>query len=298
MALPVAPPPETGAPNWRAAEIFLGIYAAIVAVTALTRLDLTRGNWYIALAHLLILLWLWLVTRPGLGPTGRVLREAMPLIIVLAGYGALDVLSGGGQLRAHDDVLLAWEEAAFGMQPARDWWRGHTSPFWSTLLHGVYFFYYLILAVPAFFFLLRGDWPALRRLTRSVVCTFCVCFLVFVLYPVAGPYYVFDRPTGLMVDNLPAHMVYAALASGSSFGAAFPSSHVAAATAAGIATFKGNRTLGWILLVPVVLMPIATVYTQMHYAWDAIVGIAVGLVVPWVAARLEEPGEQGTGNRK
>ena len=286
MALPIAPPPE-GTPRWRAAEIFLGTYAAIVAVTAVSRVGLSRGNWLVALANVLIILCLWLVTRPGLGPTGRILREAMPLVLVLVGYAALDVLSGGGQLRAHDDVILAWEEAAFGMQPARDWWRGHTSTFWSTLLHGVYFCYYLILAVPAFFFLLRGDWPAFRRLTRNVVCTFCVCFLIFVLYPVAGPYYVFERPTGLMVDNLPAHMVYAALASGSSFGAAFPSSHVAAATAAGIAAFSGNRTLGWILLVPVMLMPIATVYTQMHYALDAIVGVLVGLVVPLVAARME-----------
>lgn len=287
MALPVAPPPETGAPRWRAAEIFLGTYAAIVTITALTRLDLTRGNWLVALAHVLIIVWLWLVTRPGLGPTGRVIREMMPIIIVLAGYGALDVLSGGGQLPAHDDVLLAWEQGTFGMQPARDWWRGHTSPFWSTLLHGVYFGYYLIIAIPGFFFLFRGDWPALRRFTRNIVCTFCVCFLVFVLYPVAGPYYVFERPTGLFMDNMPAHMVYAALASGSSFGAAFPSSHVAATTAGGIAAFQGNRTLGWLLLVPVILMPIATVYTQMHYAWDAIVGVAVGLAVPFVAGRMD-----------
>ena len=286
MAFPVAPPPED-APTWRAAEIFLGTYASIVAVTAVSRVGLSRGNWLVALANVLIVLCLWLVTRPGLGPTGRVLREVMPLVLTLVGYAALDVLSGGGQLRAHDDVLLAWEEATFGMQPARDWWRGHTSPFWSSLLHSVYFLYYLILAVPALFFLLRGDWPAFRRFSRNVVCTFCVCFLVFVLYPVAGPYYVFEHPAGLMVDNLPAHMVYAALASGSSFGAAFPSSHVAATTAAGLATFKGNRTLGWILLVPVLLMPIATVYTQMHYAWDAIVGVLVGIAVPWFAAKIE-----------
>lgn len=286
MAFPVAPPPED-APRWRAAEIFLGTYASIVAVTAVSRVGLSRGNWLVALANVLIVLCLWLVTRPGLGPTGRVLREVMPLVLTLVGYAALDVLSGGGQLRAHDDVLLAWEEATFGMQPARDWWRGHTSPFWSSLLHAVYFCYYLILAVPALFFLLRGDWPAFRRFSRNVVCTFCVCFLVFVLYPVAGPYYVFEHPAGLMVDNLPAHMVYAALASGSSFGAAFPSSHVAATTAAGLATFKGNRTLGWILLVPVLLMPIATVYTQMHYAWDAIVGVLVGIAVPWFAAKIE-----------
>lgn len=286
MAFPVAPSPE-GARQWRAAEIFLAIYAAIVAIIALTRVDLTRGNWLIALANVLVIVFLFLVTRPGHGPVGRVLREVMPLVLMLVGYAALDVLSGGGQLQAHDDVLLAWEQAAFGMQPARDWWRGQTSPFWSTLLHGVYFFYYLILAVPALFFLLRGDWPAFRRLTRNVVCTFCVCFLVFVLYPVAGPYYVFERPAGAMVDNLPAHLVYAALASGSSFGAAFPSSHVAAATAAGLAAFKGNRTLGWILLIPVLLMPIATVYTQMHYAWDAIAGVFVGLVVPWLAGWIE-----------
>lgn len=286
MAFPVAPPPEV-APRWRAAEVFLGTYASIVAVTAVSRVDLSRGNWLVALANVLIILCLWLVTRPGLGPTGRVLREVMPLVLTLVGYAALDVLSGGGQLRAHDDVLLAWEEATFGMQPARDWWRSHTSPFWSSLLHAVYFSYYLILAAPALFFLRRGDWPAFRRFSRNVVCTFCVCFLVFVLYPVAGPYYVFEHPTGLMVDNLPAHMVYAALASGSSFGAAFPSSHVAATTAAGLATFKGNRTLGWILLVPVLLMPIATVYTQMHYAWDAIAGVLVGIAVPWFAAKVE-----------
>ena len=112
MAFPVAPPPEGGAPRWRAAEIFLCSYAAIVTITALTRIDLSRGNWSIALAHALIIVWLWLVTRPGLGPTGRVLREVMPLIIVLAGYGALDVLSGGGQLPAHDGVVLAWEQGA------------------------------------------------------------------------------------------------------------------------------------------------------------------------------------------
>ncbi len=287
MALPVVPPPDSDTPRWRAAEVFLGTYAAIVTIIAVTRTDLTRGNWLIALAHALIMVSLWLATRPGLGPSGRLLREVMPLILVLVGYAALDVLSGGGQVAAHDDVVLAWEEAVFGMQPARDWWRGHPSVFWSTLLHGVYFSYYMIIAVPAFFFLLRGDWPAFRRFTRNVVCSFCVCFLVFVLYPVAGPYYVFERPSGLFVDNVPAHMVYAALASGSSFGAAFPSSHVAATTAAGLATFQGSRALGWVLLAPVVLMPIATVYTQMHYALDAIAGVLVGLVVPWLAGKME-----------
>jgi membrane-associated phospholipid phosphatase len=62
---------------------------------------------------------------------------------------------------------------------------------------------------------------------------------------------------------------------------------VAATTAAGLAAFKGSRALGWVLLAPVVLMPIATVYTQMHYALDAIAGVLVGLVVPWLAGKME-----------
>ena len=55
MALPIAPPPE-GTPRWRAAEIFLGTYAAIVAVTAVSRVGLSRGNWLVALANVLIIL--------------------------------------------------------------------------------------------------------------------------------------------------------------------------------------------------------------------------------------------------
>jgi len=278
---------KNGAPRWRLAETVLASYALIVAVTALTRLGLSRWNWCIALAHALLVLFLWLATRPGLGPTGRVLREVAPLVLVLSLYAALDVLSGGGRIRSHDGVLLDWEQRLFGMQPSRDWWRLHPSSFWSTLLHGVYLSYYLILATPALIFLVRRDWPAFRLFTRNVVCTYCVCFLVFVWFPVAGPYYLFERPAGPFVDNVTARLVYTALASGSSFGAAFPSSHVAATTAAELAAWRGYRPLGLVLLLPVILMPIATVYTQMHYGIDALAGILIGLSVPWLAARLD-----------
>jgi membrane-associated phospholipid phosphatase len=49
-----------------------------------------------------------------------------------------------------------------------------------------------------------------------------------------------------------------------------------------------SNGVGISLLVPVLLMPIATVYTQMHYAWDAIVGVLVGIAVPWFAAKIEQ----------
>lgn len=271
-------------PRYRLVELVLAGYAAIVAATAILRAGEHPGNWGIALAHVLIIVLVWLIARPGLGAPGQVLRDVAPLLLLLGLYAALDVLNAGAAGRAHDPTVLRWEEAVFGGQPARDWWQRHPSAFWSTLLHGVYVSYYLLIAVPALAFLVRRDRPALRRFTRNVICTFAVCFLIFIFWPVGGPYYQFARPADAFVANPPAQMVYASLATGSSFGAAFPSSHVAATTAAWISTWQGWRTLAWVLLVPVVLMPVATVYTQMHYAIDAAAGVLVGVLVPWAAS--------------
>lgn len=274
-------------PRYRLVEVVLMLYALVVMLTALGRLHLSRGNLGIAIAHGLIILLVWLLARPEGNPARDTLRDVAPLVLLLGLYAALDVLSGGGAIQAHDTTVLRWEDAVFGGQPARDWWQRHPSQFWSTLLHGVYFSYYLLIVAPAVAFLVRGDRPALRRYTRNVMSTFAVCFLVFIFWPVGGPYYQFARPTGPFVENLPAHLVYASLATGSSFGAAFPSSHVAATTAAWISAWQGWRPLAWVLLVPVVLMPIATVYTQMHYAIDAAAGVLLGVVVPLAASIAE-----------
>ena len=274
-------------PRYRLVEVVLAIYALIVMVTALNRIHLSRGNIGIAIAHGLILVLLWLIARPGAGPARGLLRDIAPLLLLLGLYAALDVLSGGGAIPVHDATVLRWEEALFGGQPARDWWQRQPSHFWSTVLHAVYFSYYLLIAAPAFAFLIRGDRPSLRRYTRNVMCTFAVCFLIFIFWPVGGPYYQFARPAGAFVDNLPATLVYASLASGSSFGAAFPSSHVAATTASWISAWQGWRPLALVMLVPVVLMPIATVYTQMHYAIDALTGVLVGIVVPVLASMVD-----------
>ena len=64
-------------------------------------------------------------------------------------------------------------------------------------------------------------------------------------FPVAGPYYVFPRPDAWFLDNVFARTVYDTLATGSSYGAAFPSSHVAAALAAALSAARGSHALSW-----------------------------------------------------
>lgn len=262
-------------------------YALIVAMVALREAPTAPGCWWVAGAHLLILPLIWLVRRPGLGRLGRFVAEVYPIALITGLYTALDVLRGPTRPAVHDALIQRWEAAIFGGQPSRDWWRAHPSLFWSTVLHGAYFMYYAIVPLPVLWFWVRRDLVALRRTVLLEMATFVFCYLWFVFFPVAGPYYEFARPTGAFVQTFTARLVYGALATGSSYGAAFPSSHVAASVAAAGAAWLGDRRLGGVLIVFAALLTVATVYCQMHYAVDATAGLLVGSSAVWLVARRE-----------
>ena len=273
--------------RYRVVDALTAGYGAVVATVAATRIGTIPGCAWIAVAHILILPLVWLVRRPGQGRFGRFVAEVYPIALIIGLYTALDVLHGPGLPAVHDALIQRWEQALFGMQPSRDWWRAHPSLFWSTLLHGAYLSYYLIVPVPVLWFWFAGDLVALRRTVLLEMSAFVFCYLWFVFFPVAGPYYEFARPTGPFVRTFTARMVYRALASGSSYGAAFPSSHIAATITATAGAWFGNRPLGAVLAVPAALLAVATVYCQMHYGVDALAGLATGLTIVWVIRRTE-----------
>jgi len=275
-----------GSPRFLLIDKIVVAYAAIITVVALTRLDVTAGNAGVALGHTLIIALVWLVRRPGLGSVGRVCGDLYPAFILIGLYGALDVLHGPVTLPVHDELVIGWERALFGGLPSEVWWQKYPYPWLSTILHGAYWGYYLVVPTPVLYFAFKGERENARRAILIEGGTFLFCYLIFVFFPVAGPYNYFPRPTGIVLDNPMARLVYATLAEGNSFGAAFPSSHVAASTSAVIAAFLGRRWLGAFLLVPAILLTFGTIYCHMHYAVDAVVGVVVGLVVPTVLLRL------------
>jgi membrane-associated phospholipid phosphatase len=270
----------------RPVEYVLLGYVTLSSVAAFTRAPRLPGCWWILVAHALVFLLVWLISRPNVGPVGRALREIYPMLLLMGFYTGLDVLSGGGMIPVHDATVQRWEVALFGGQVSREWWVAAPSHFWSFILHAAYLSYYVILLAPALFFALRRDFVSLRRFMLAVISTFVACYLFFIYLPVAGPYYAFPHPTGSFVDNFMARLVYGALASGSSYGAAFPSSHVAATISALLASWWGSRRLGLALLVPTVLLSISVVYCQMHYAVDALAGLLMGFLVSAVVWRV------------
>lgn len=271
----------------RPAERFVVAYALLAAIVAAIRIPRYAPTAWAAAAHLLLIALLFLAAHAtaehdGAGAPRRwtaILRDALPLLALVGLYTLLDVINLAGAVATWDAPVQRIEFAIFGLQPSRDWWRLAPSALWSTILHAAYFAYYGLIAVPALLLLVRGEREALAHFTERVIITFMLCYAVFVLFPVAGPYYEFPLPSGEFVANLPARLVYGSLENGSSFGAAFPSSHVAATLAATGATLRTAPVLGRLMILPAILLTVATVYCQMHYALDALAGAALGLAV-------------------
>jgi membrane-associated phospholipid phosphatase len=262
----------------RPVEWLIAGYCLTVIAVCAVRADRPGIGW-IALAHaLLIGLLLWLVRRPGLGQTGTVLRDAAPLVLLLGLYGSIDLINGSGAVSTHDPTVRRWDQWLFGTQPALAWWQGWPSKPASAVFHAAYFSYYLIVPFPVAWFFASGRPDAARRSTFAILTSFLICYLGFLFFPVAGPYYEFPRPPAWFLDNGPARWVYAVLAGGSSYGAAFPSSHVAATWAAVLTTVPAGRTIALALAVPAGLLTAGVVYCQMHYASDVIAGLGVALV--------------------
>lgn len=263
-------------------RVLLG-YAGVTSLVAVMRLWSTPTAVWVLLANALVILLVVLVRRAG---DASGLADVYPIFILLGLYGALDLLAGSGGVITHDDVVQRWEAAIFGGQVSREWWQRAPSRLWSTLLHGAYFSYYLIIPAGPLWFLWKGDRRNVRRVVLAEVTTFILCYLIFIFFPVAGPYYQFPRPSPEFLDNGAARLVYATLSQGSAYGAAFPSSHVAGVIAAILACARGSPRLGAALAVPGLLLTVGVVYCQMHYAVDALAGVVLGVLGAMTASTV------------
>jgi membrane-associated phospholipid phosphatase len=276
----------------RPVDKVLAGYLAFVTMVVLVRGGPDDpGDGWLLLIHGLIGLLLVLFTR--LQPSqrvGQILWDFYPLLLIPALYAEIGILSeqlGRPTILAHDAVVQQWEAAIFGRQVAYDWIREAPSVFWSMVLHIAYFSYYPIVFLGPLLLLVRGQRVRARKVMFTIVLAYVICYVVFILYPVAGPNWVWDHPTGPVREVWSARLVYAVLEGGSSIGAAFPSSHVAATMAATLALWHQWRTLSAVFMLPAILLVIATVYCQMHYAIDAATGLVVGIPVGWYASRIE-----------
>jgi membrane-associated phospholipid phosphatase len=217
----------------------------------------------------------------------HVLRAWYPLLLLPILYTELEVLNisvHGG--RMFDGWVQVWEEALFGGQPSRDWARAMPSLLLSEPLHAAYMMYYPLLYAPALAIWLRRPRADFELAVFTVMLAFVAHYIFFIYFPVEGPRYRFDAPTGGIENGIFYRLAHRLLEAGSSHGAAFPSSHVGASAAVSIAALRSWPPSGPLLGLLTIGVALGAVYGGFHYAVDVIAGLLLGVVMALVAPEV------------
>jgi membrane-associated phospholipid phosphatase len=256
-------------------------YVALATVAVLLSFegdDIPGWPWLL-LAHGLLVALVFLAPRArAAGPVGRFLGDWYPMLLLAAFYGEIGVLTLDAGFQ-NDLAIQRLEEWVFGSQVSYRWIRELPNPLLSWFLHACYLAYYPILYASPLGLWLAGRRDASRHTIFAVMGTFYLCYVVFLFFPVAGPRYAFEAAHNAATQVGPAQWAQWLLDRGDSWGAAFPSSHVAASVVATGMALRYHRMLGMILLPFTAGLILAVVYGQFHYAVDALAGLVVAALV-------------------
>lgn len=278
----------------------LYLAVATAAVLAFGGNDHAARDWLLTAHALLLVLVLLAPAARRAGPLGRFLGEWYPMLLLGGLYAEVGVLAVDLGYE-HDLAIQRLELWAFGSELSYRWIRESPNPLLSWVLHACYLAYYAILGASPLALWFSGRRDAARHTIFAVMVTFYLCYVVFLFFPVAGPRYALAAAHNAATEVWPARAAQWLLDRGDSWGAAFPSSHVAAAVVAALCALRYWRPLGLMLAPFTVGLVVSVVYGQFHYAVDAVAGLLVALAVfasqyiyasaPAVAAApLTEPG--------
>lgn len=269
-----------------ATDLVTLLYLAVATAAVLAFSGADHAGWDSLLtAHALIVVLVLLAPAAReAGPVGRFLGDWYPMLLLGGLYAEVGVLNVDLAYQ-HDLAIQRLEFWVFGSQLSYRWIREMPNAVLSSFLHGCYLAYYAILYASPLGLWLHGQRGAARRTIFAVMVTFYLCYVVFLFFPVAGPRYAFEPAHNAATSVWAARASQWVLDRGDSWGAAFPSSHVAAAVVAAVCALRYWRTLGLVLAPFTIGLVLSVVYGQFHYAVDALAGLVVAagvLVSQWV----------------
>ncbi|MBI4418364.1 MAG: phosphatase PAP2 family protein [Ignavibacteriales bacterium] len=143
-----------------------------------------------------------------------------------------------------------------------------------------YVMYLPLLPTVAFLLYRSGGDQALHDYLLNLGLMFMVCFIGYIIYPVAGP--MFFSPEQYSVPLQGGLFAWCGewIRHNQHYpGGSVPSAHCAAATGMLIMTFRYHRNLFSFLLPTILIIYLATVYGRYHYPTDSVLGILTALLV-------------------
>lgn len=245
---------------------------------------------YLMTAHALLLLLVGLApaARKQSGELGRLLAEWYPLVVLLAVYGSIGLVNAPRSWlgNSFDPQILQWEGRLAGTRFLMQYDGYSGTPFLTWLLGFSYLaFFPMVIASPMVLWAM-GRREHARRAIFGITLTFLTCYLLFLLFPVAGPAYVWGWPDTQTDADLPVRLVRQLNDRHDSWGSAFPSSHVAASSIAAFLGFSGCRRLGASIAPVAIGILAAVIYFRVHYVLDAVVGLGIAVLIGCLVLKI------------
>lgn len=240
--------------------------------------------------------------RPGTHPTWQSLRDLYPILCYIFFYRDTGIINQLIDVPRWDPALIQLEHRWLGYQPSVEWMRSAPSRWISEPLYAAYFSFYLMIAGLGVWFRFRRD-EVFPQFISVISFVLYASYLAYFFIPAIGPrQFYLDSPEralflqlyGVEPSPMPAtvahglfarlmHWIYDNL---ETWGAAFPSSHVAVAWTTTWFSWRYLPRIRWIHILASSLLSLSTIYCQYHYAVDAFAGLVFcGVMLP-VALRL------------
>lgn len=215
--------------------------------------------------------WLWYGKRPMCG----FLRDVMPFLFAIAVYTNLhDTIHFVNPHDVHN-TLIAIDQWLFGVQ-ASVWAEQFYHPAVTEWLSFAYMNYFWITVILALVLWFRKDLRQYRTLMLTMMITYYLGYLQYILFPAAPPrlviadLYTIDifKGTSLITDS--ARKIVSI--SASSARGAYPSLHCAITFLTLGMAWRFDKRLFWIFLPIGISLILATIYLRHHYVIDIISG--------------------------
>jgi membrane-associated phospholipid phosphatase len=184
-----------------------------------------------------------------------------------------------------DSFLVQWDDLLFGFQPSVWFSRSFHSNVLGELMYMAYFGFYLFIPVGGLTFWFQKRRDAFDDFLFRTTFTMWGCCLFFILFPTAGPKYLYAVAGRMELYHgyAFARIMEFILDSFETPTGGFPSSHVAVSAAAVIAAFYYDRRLFVGLLAAFVPLCFSTVFTGEHYAVDVLGALIAAPALYWLA---------------
>ena len=275
--------------RWRAVDASCALGMSLLSIVAIA-FPARVPHWPLVIASNIMGIFLVaLCRRLQLGMRGQFWRfvfGAWPLALFCALWGEIALFQHVFYAGWFDESLISLERGIFGVNLS--FWLERCVTVWLTeWMMFAYFAYLPLLVIVAIVLFARAGEQAMDAFLFALSLGSGVCFVGFILFPVAGPRYwlagqysaelsgyVFRFLTRLMEDY------------GHFPGGSFPSPHSTFGTIMLLLACKYHRPTFWLILPVILSFYAATVYGRYHYLADTLSGILLGAVVVWLAPRV------------